>query len=972
MKSIKGEVRMLSKNLNLLLLSALLAAPILSLYGDELIQRPKLSLERIEKIKEKLQSPKNQEKIKKNNECRQSLRDLEDFQGWWQITGRGTFFGFGLGAPFAGAGTADIDCYIFIDTTTDPVTISTLAGTPYLPRELTNLDGAGTISFNTYYLASPTELVNTMDLDGVDFDPTNGQSWWSLKLQSDGSIAASMDSRPEFVGYWSSQAAIFKKVPAPLQPVRPFDDTNSAFPDVTNPVAIAQYIYNALTLNHNQPQNINYNDTDYRTFYEREAIFAQLLDEGFTFTTPIRRLRVSQPGQHYVAGLSTAGNPPFITTDLVTDIFTDGFSFATTGATVEIGGFVGPWARLNGTYVNGVAVIEEGAIPDPNSTHLDINADQTRGTFRNVFNHFLLDFDSSAMPHDEQGWGLAVCGNPYVRVTHRITADMEYPAFRAAIEAMFFLMYQVSSHNAYNAYFPPGSLFLFDTWDELKVAAATNNFWSSSTHRGDNLVRTRTSQAIPSSFYNNVTLAERQITTYNDPFGLTQAPGSTYDYNIVMANYITQPKNLYYAIAGTPDLTPVAPNGAPLQFDPVDIGYKPAIPGPQRAEFVGALGDITVVDGIPQPQNPDPTYYSLVGATSTDDTRNSNAYYLGIIDPALTGGKRIGYIRWLDAVNIDPLSFLLNSTFPPVAAGLPPSQGGTNLKYGREALSQVSANYTRFFNQQNCDAIIFDMRGNNGGLLEVAFSFAEFIGADRAAFHTLWSKNDNGNSDLIDFSDTTQYDFFQDFMNGNTVSFRQFYVSQNESTYGADTIFRGSPGNPKKIIILTDYASASAGDIMPHFFLGETLNGDLGANTTGLIIGDIDGRLKGAASNRNPVPVSEFSNRLYSASGAPFTPIRYRADLASGEPINGVTDIFYNQQTEGTAPSPAPTLQGTAGGNPLPNDWSTNAWPALGFIPPYPGLFDPRIPKGLPVANVPETARDPWLEQCIVLAAYSN
>ncbi len=965
---------MIPKKLFKIVLCAFLAHAFTAYSYDDQLKRKCLSPERAEKLKQKTQSAEYQEKIKKHKEHYKSSRDLEDFQGWWQITARETLFGFGLGGPYFGNGTSDVDCYIFIDTTTDPVTITTLAGTPYLPRELTNLDAPGGIFLNTYYLASPTELVNTLDLDGPDFDPTNGQSWWSLKLQPDGTIAASFDSRPEFVAFTASIVTTFHKVDAPQQPVRPFDATDSAFPDVTNPVNIAQYIYNALTLNYNNPQNINYHDTDYRSFYEREAIFAQLIDEGFTFTTPIRRLRVSQPGAHYLTGLNRAGSPPFITTDLVTDIFTDGYSYVTAGSTVEIGGFVGPWARLNGTYVNGVAFLEEGALPNPHPTHIDVNEDQTRGTFRNVFNHFLLDFDSSAMPHDEQGWGLGVCGNPYVRVTHRFTPDMEYPAFRAAVEAMFYLMYRTSFHHGFNAYFPPGSLFMFDTWDELKAAAATNNYWSSPSFPGDNLVRTRINQPVPSGFYNNAVLAERPVTAYNDPFGLTQAPGNTYDYNIVLANYIVQPKNLYYAIAGTPDLTPVAPNGAPLQFDPVDIGYKPAIPGPQRAEFVGALGDIIVVDGIPQPQNPDPTYYTLMGAgASDDDTRNSNGYYLGLIDPALTGGKKIGYLRWVDHVSVDTDLFLLNSTFPPVAAGLPPSQGGTNLKYSREALSQVFSNYTRFFNQQNCEAIIFDIRTNNGGYIETSYAFAEFLGADRVSLGVTWSANDNGNSALLDLDDPLQYSFFQDVTHENCkLSYGYFYVSQNETTYGADTIFRGSPGNPKKVIVLTDNTAVSAADFTPHIFLGENLDGNLGSNTTGMIIGDIDGRLKGAASNRSPVPVSLDSNRLYNPNGTPFTPIRYRADLPSGNVSDGITDIYYNQQTEGTAPSPAPSLKGTAGGTPLPNDWSTNVWPALGFIPPYPGLFDPRIPKGLPVANVPETARDPWLEQCILLAVYGN
>ncbi len=967
----------------------------------KLPRRPEPTPEQIAKLKELFESQEIQKKLQNPTKNRSFPFDPTPFQGWWQNISRGDILGFG--EIRYGTATDDEGNYIFIDTQTYAnfgfIQISTLAGTPFYPREFTNVDYGNTQTpqpffLSLYYMASPTEIASIFELDGPIFDPTNGQTGWSVKLQPGlQSLCACFDSRPDFVGL-GTFSNFFRKLVDPTtmqpmpppQPIRPFDDTNSAFPDVTNPVAMAQYIYNAWTYNHADQQNIHYNDQDTRSFYVREAFFAQLLDEGVTFTTPIRRLRVSKPGEHYLRAYSTlnAPNGTFTSTDLVTDIFTDGFSYATTGSTVEIGGFVGPWARLNGTYVNGVATIEENAIPDPSPTHVDVNEDQTRGTFRNVYNHFLLDFDSSDMPHDEQGWALGICGNPYVRVTHRITADTEYPAFFAAIHALYYQMFQVSLHGGrLSGRFAPGSLFLFDTFQEMKDNVAAGTYWGNPLRdSGDNQISSRTGQAIPSGFFNNPVYAQRAITTYNDPFGLTQAPGSTYEYNIAMANYLDQSsiKNLYWAIAGTPDLTPVAPNGAPLQFDPVTVGYKPAIPGAQRAEFVGTLGDVTVVNGIPQPQFPaaDPTgtYYTLFGGVLTQPFGTpsvlSNNYFVGIIDPALTNGKKVGYFRWQDEGLVDPFSYMPTSTFPPVAAQLPPSQGGTNLKYGREANSQVFSNYTRYFNQQGCDVIIMDIRTNIGGFLEEVFSVAEFCGADRAAYSQLWSKKDNGNSALINLADTTQYTFFQEVQAGNSASFARFYVSQNEATYGADTIFRGSPGHPKKIIILTDYAASSSGDAFPHLFLGENLDGDLGSFTTCTIIGDIDGRLKGLASQRCPTPVSEFSNQIYDELGRPFPPIKFTHEFAGGMLYNGITGIPYNIQTDLVAPSAAPSLQGTAGGNPLPNDWSTNTWPALGFIPPYPGLFDPRIPKGLPVANVPETARDPWLEQCIVLAAYSN
>ena len=93
------------------------------------------------------------------------------------------------------------------------------------------------------------------------------------------------------------------------------------------------------------------------------------------------------------------------------------------------------------------------------------------------------------------------------------------------------------------------------------------------------------------------------------------------------------------------------------------------------------------------------------------------------------------------------------------------------------------------------------------------------------------------------------------------------------------------------------------------------------------------------ATAQMPIPVSKDSSFLLDAAGKPFPAIRFRADLAfEGEFINGLSNIFYNQQTSQTGPSFAPTLTGTAGGTPLSNDWKHPVWADLGFI---------KAPKGI-------------------------
>ena len=742
------------------------------------------------------------------------------FQGWWKSITRGDLGGFGFNAQ-----TDDIDVYIYIDTSRfssqNPlVTISTICGTEVYPRECTWLDVGEGIVLNYFYVPSSRELVHVLTKEGPLFDPTLGQSWWSLKLQEDGqTLCASSDSRPEYEGYGAT-SVIFQKVDEPR-------GLGCSAMEAKDPVDMARYIRNALLLHYNQAQNIHLKDRDYLPFAEAEAIFEKMVQEGITFETKIRKIRVSRPGVHDRQELGD-----FTSTDRLTDIFTDEFPYATAGSTVQIKGFQGPWEKFNGTYVNGVALDEEGGIPNPSRTHVDASSrdDPKKGTFHNVYNHFLLDFDSSdekQFPRSALGWAKELAGDPVVSVHHHFTKEMEYPTFYAAIRAMFFLLYKVSQHNAQVAFFKPGSMFLMDSWKELKEAVARDNYWGSSLFGGNNLIGTRTSQKVPSGFYNNAVMAERGVTTYNDPFGLSQAPGSVYDYNIVLSNYIVQPKNLYWAIAGTP--------AGPYQFDPCTVGYKPTIPGPQPAEFVGTLSDMVVVDGKPQPQNPDSTHYTLYGALGgTDDVRDSNSYYYGLINPSLTKGKKVGYLRWLDEDAQDPSLYLPTSAFPP--------QVPVTVKYGREALTQVYAVITRYFQiELDCDSLIIDIRSYNGGY-GFSYTLAELFGDDRVAGRVLWTKKGEERSEPVDLADSSRFCFFNDVAAVDTASTSKFFVRQNEQNYGAGAVFRGSRERPKKVVILTDNAASSAGDAFSHYFLGEKLDGNLGSHTTCRIIGDIDGR----------------------------------------------------------------------------------------------------------------------------------
>ena len=106
---------------------------------------------------------------------------------------------------------------------------------------------------------------------------------------------------------------------------------------------------------------------DFVGFRQAYDILNQLLDEGITITSNITKVRPT---------FNTFGQ-------LVTDIYTDSFSFATPGATVTLAGFTDPnYSALNGTYVNGVSRVQFGGVPNPSSKHVDYAASKMHKVFR--------------------------------------------------------------------------------------------------------------------------------------------------------------------------------------------------------------------------------------------------------------------------------------------------------------------------------------------------------------------------------------------------------------------------------------------------------------------------------------------------------------------------------------------------------------------------------------------------------------
>ena len=876
------------------------------------------------------------------------LTPTNPFHGWWQRFGRPSEFSFDADYDI---NTSDTDPYIFIDVTTKPyVTLTPLFGTLKYPREPTSVDQFPPHA-RSFTFAAPNALVNTAPTFGVI------PSTFSLTLQPDGvTLFACADSLYNY----DSQTGFslyrkIKKVPVPVMSDGP--TSTAVVADPNNPVFLAEYIFNALQIVYNQESNVNLNDPDYVGIPQAEAIFSQFLTTGFAQTTPIRQIRVS---------INPAPTP-----ELATDIFTGDpvtnigqFSYATPGATIVLAGFVDQglvqWSKLNGTYLNGVSYVESGAVPNPSATHLDSGPN---GTFYNVFDHFLLrgvnqqtgfNCDTSGLPTKPQQGPPNIVpagyanypfdGTQTVTVFHKFTSDMEYPAFIAALFAMFYAIYRVSQHNGFGAYTVPESIHIFDTWSQLATALKIPG----ATQLVD--IRTRVEQASPTDFYQNINFRVSAIppATYNDPYGISTNM-QNFNYNTVLGNYVVNPFALFWGIQGTLQ---------PDQTDPAIIGYPALIPGPGRAGFIGQLVPITVVNGIPNVTNPDPVHFMSAGDQGSDQA-NANGYYIGLINPTLLGlgSKKIGYMFLIDMLWIDPLGLAGYASYSPEPSSSP--------RFGRGGVSSMYANVMKFFaTDQNVDSLILDIRGNNGGLAAQIQAIREFMGDVQTGMTEPITQTGVGYSSLVDPTTFVAINNVQ-VMNANGNG--QVYVNLNQTLY-PQSVFQGTALRPRKVIILTNWRSNSAGDFAIGQLRGQNLDGNLGAFVTSQILLDVDGRLKGSAFTFNPVPISETDARLVDSDGNPVSPISYRPSLPYVVELMGNPKLFAGVQNNYSAVAKAPTWVGKSGGNPLPNDWENTVWNSIGFIappalPPLPGWTAPA-----PNPTIPTTWRDFTLEQAILAA----
>jgi hypothetical protein len=866
------------------------------------------------------------------------------FHGWWRNIMLGAMNGFNAG----GSPSALQDQYIYIDTSVYPVQIFTTYGTDRFPRlqpdvfdprpiQLPPVPGVPPNCGNCYFYKSPNELVNGYNppFDG-SFDPILSLiSGDTLKLLDDQTISAFKYYNYHYAGGGLAGLAIYKKMERP-----PIDTSER---DWNDPVNLFKYYTSANTFS-NLSTSLRTGALNYVGKITAAQIAGQFVNGTFTKTTPLRKIRVTNTAYYAAIGIPN---------DTWTTIYTGSperdegiFSYVTPGSNVKIEGATGALSILNGTYRNGIGLLNAGANLYLKRGFVDTGP---HGSYNDLFNSFLLNLDTSSLgslADPATGW-INLPPGITVTVNHSVSPTSTYNEFCAACAAWFYAVFGTATHVERNIYTEPGSCRLIDTFDNLQTAlkkgTANESF-------GDSV---RNGQPYVSWYYHDFfdyrdVISGRGLANIGGLQNMVNCPypvnyyNPLFRYDTALGNYLVNVHNLVFTIRGVRE---------PDQPDPTDPGIGinyPFIKDPSagRAHFEGLVIPATVVNGVIQPNIP-PNYASMGSYHKPDgmpdDTLNLNAHYFGQINPALTGGKIIGYLYKRDCRFLDPNIYMdSRGVFAPENPNT-----SQNPRIFRESLSTVYSKMMQWFNSIGCEAIIIDQTGNLGGDPDV-LSIAEFMGSNRQLYYTY---NVFKNPQRLP----------RNYLGSDTVAqaARHFQGSQYLDVSLNEKLYPGSVFKGTKVVFVTDIFSRSAGDIAPNYFIGDGQRaGYLGNNTQASIVGCLDGRefsfisvFNHFPSNINPASASK---NLVNKQGKPVSPFTFNMDWGGYFLRYSDKRLSMLRQNKQVEPVRTP-YSGTGGSNALPISFEQTVFPDFGFTP----MTRPFIPGWTSLHPRPPTPSDP-------------
>ena len=891
--------------------------------------------------------------------------------------------------------TAYCNSYIYLDATKNPVQQYFYEGTPNKPY-----NSQSTINKSRIPLISVTgtnvmpyvsgNYTGTLPLQAlVKFnDPTfgiNQPDQWDISNYSryvleptDPNQMYLYNTRADiYHSYGGDQnIVIYKKMSTPIPYVKSQVSDDQQVYSFGDPVVLFDWYCDMMTKNCNPNNNSCQNPSFYGDSYKIKSFIESVKKDGFSVTTPIKSIVVSSAWETI---FNTQEN----------------CHYCPPGSNITISGFSGAYAVLNGYHENNLNPEHNYFGNYMNSGTMDYNLTNgiATGSVMDHMNIFDLNYDSSSLPYSTGPnalYGQAIFeGNPVVTVLHKVHSEMTYNEWIAACAAVKQKIHGPQTHS-----------YIQGVWNRNTYKVQSN--WSEDPFLGDPglvFLNTRGRDCPSHNYVDNYGgyydpyKAQPRLDYYISIDSKLKYGGYVKQYSginpLIIRNYLQTGtvSNLWYAM-DKPYTGPYADTFQPLYSNV--IGSKnlsnPSLVGgsqfvcemkPYPYSTVSALPDLNTWN-----LNSSSNNNGYIGSTGVSNTGGQlsgvyngiNECYCGLIRPDLVtslgyGSKKVAYLRitGFDFFNDHPNKYNYNglNVFNTPVTGAYQHTGALGQLYFSSVIS-------KYINDLGADALILDDRNGGGGYQPQMFF--PFFGGDRLGVTHATPLNDDGYGPLTNLQTSP------DIVNSNQLysDFSAGILPTEMERLFPGSVFKGTTGSPKKIVILHDMNAASGNDVWIHGWLGDNYDGNIGGNVTCSFLGDSDGRLLGGYGPGGSLPV-DYNSKVntglaYYTSVSSESSASFIKHLATG-PVSG--DVYYHNiypetSIRGMSAGATGTLTSVSGNKCFPNSYESTIYQDWGYIPPQPSAVARWIPSTRPVPTPDNlySYRDAWLENAIREALY--
>jgi len=608
--------------------------------------------------------------------------------------------------------------------------------------------------------------------------------------------------------------------------------------DVNDPVANFNYLFEEFSLLLTPLMNQQLDANTVLSYDKFKALRDQLLETGVTYESNVVDVWRTRG---YFEGLTT--------------IFTDKWHNIFVTSRVIITGFTGEYAVLNTTTPTQVITVQNIRNVDFAEIYSTDHVDLT-----NLVHWFNIKFDSSSLPpYNQSIHGVA----KVTAVYNRLTSDSEYLDF-ANVTSLLLSSLAHTNITQPSVYidilnFPPEeNVRICETFQAIQDNIDTNGFVPG----GSMASRLPDISHAPAFYRNPRSYINFRFGTniFNDPRDISVYDNDDFLLDIDINNYLDKTKifQIYFAVEG-----PVLPE-VPLTGILASIGYKN-----NGSEFVFTADTV----------NPDTDKWVLMTRFGVE-----NLLMGSIIDPTLTGGEIIAYLRVSYAVQDN--NFFIHR--PSVFWDKDNKDSLFNYRkmYGAMMKKLLSFNPTKF---------IIDQRDGYAFFWEVErpLALASFFGDNRPGLDPVKIPIGTGYEPLMRFSELLGNVQTENGGIDNIIQKTSIIDVERSEQVVPGSIFKSDNGT-KDVIILTSINTTVTGDIFPTLMLNTGADTrDIGDGIKTKIVGDINGIIMGTGDIRADAytPISDGS-RIKFPNGRPVPLMPYHAatDYAyirseSGQPL---------------------------------------------------------------------------------------